>query len=301
MKPMLATDWDEEKVSFPLWMEPKIDGVRAINLQGNMTGRSLKSFKNVAITEEFSNPYFKGFDGEMAAEDERHPRLCNLTTSALNTIKGHPYVLWHVFDFVTADTILLPYRLRWKAMANRVEAMKAQRVPSAEKLRPVPYSIVTSLPQIEEMDAWYLEQGYEGSILRDPDATYKFGRATVREGSYLRIKRFIEKEAVVKRVVEGDSNQNEATINALGQTERSTHMANMVPNGMVGALECVDMETRKDITVAAGCMDHATRRDYFQHQEKIVGQIIKYKTFPKGVKDKPRMPTFQSIRMKEDL
>ena len=36
------------------------------------------------------------------------------------------------------------------------------------------------------------------------------------------------------------------------------------------------------------------------HPEELVGHTIKFKTFPKGIKNKPRFPTFVSIRADSD-
>lgn len=94
MKPMLASDWDEEKQRFPVIAQPKIDGLRGLNMYGRLTGRSLKQFKNKHVTSLFSHSALIGLDGEFAAHDQRHPDLCRMTTSALGTIEGEPYVLW---------------------------------------------------------------------------------------------------------------------------------------------------------------------------------------------------------------
>ena len=39
---MLARDWIESKVQFPCYIQPKIDGVHAINIDGKLVARSLK-------------------------------------------------------------------------------------------------------------------------------------------------------------------------------------------------------------------------------------------------------------------
>lgn len=302
MKPMLATDWNESKVQLPVIMQPKIDGVRGLNLTGKLTGRSLKPFGNRYVTGFFSHTAFLGLDGELAAGHECDPALCRLTTSALGKHDGEPFVLWWLFDYVTRETAGWPYFRRYQALANRIRDLQSMPHlhPRAGHLRLVPYELVTTMARLEELDAQWLDMGYEGSILRGPNAGVKFGRSTQSEGGLLRIKRFVEEDAVVNSITEGQSNGNEATVNALGHTERSSHRANMVPNGMVGSLECTDVKTGKAITVAAGSMPHEDRARYFREPHLLIGQTIKYKTFPKGVKDKPRFPTFQSIRLKED-
>ena len=296
IKPMLASDWKVGKVRFPVMMQPKIDGVRGLNLEGQLTGRSLKQHENLYVTKFFSKPEYRGLDGELAAALETDPLLCTTTSSAVSTIRGEPYVLWWLFDYIVPATRALPYRLRYDALFRYYRDN-----PALERLRLMPCRMVHTAQEIEDTDAEYLDAGYEGSILRDPEGLYKEGRSTVREGGLLRIKRLIEEDAMVVAIVEGRKNNNVAITNELGNTSRSTHAENMEPNGRVGALQCIDVKTGKDITVGAGSMPHALRLHYFNNPQLIMGKVIKYKSFPIGVKDKPRFPTFQSLRAKSDI
>lgn len=310
IKPMLADDYVESKIRFPVLAQPKIDGVRACNLEGPLTGRSLKQHKNRFTTDFYSRPEYLGFDGEMAAGHECDADLCRSTSSALSTIEGAPYTLWHLFDLVRADTIQLKYVERLAMLTDYVAQLRAT---GHDRLRVFPTYRAETLDELLRLDSLWLDMGYEGSIIRDPNGLYKQGRSTVREGGLLRIKRFIDAEAEVLSITEGQTNTNEATINPLGQTERSTHQANMIPNGMVGSLECRVLKQVKDsrgavlfekdqtITVGAGRMTHDDREKYFKQPELLLKQIIKFKTFPKGVKDKPRFPTFQTIRAASDI
>lgn len=301
IKPMLACDWDKEKIKFPVLAQPKIDGVRGLNLEGRLTGRSLKEHKNRYVTECFSHPWFKGLDGELAAGPARSQSLCRDTCSALGTITGQPRISWHVFDFITHNTILLPYQMRYEALKTHVAKLVNNGASSAECLQIVPYVLIQNQNQLDQIDQHNIDQGFEGTILRDPMGRYKQGRSTVRENGLLRIKRFIEDECIVLNIEEGQSNGNEATINELGHTSRSTHSDNMVPNGMVGTLICCDPKTNEECRVSAGCMTHEERLYYFRHPEQIIGKVIKRKHFAHGRKDAPRMATFQSIKIPSDV
>lgn len=311
-KPMLAADWNESKVALPNGLQPKIDGVRGLHIVGGLTGRSLKKHANLYTTHFFSHQAFVGFDGEMAAGPETHPDLCRMTTSALSSIKGEPDITWHVFDYISYDTASLPYKLRYEILRQRVQRVKDLYPALGKHLKLVPYFYVANLQQLEELDDSWLTEGYEGSIIRHPNGLYKAGRSTVREGGLLRIKRFIEEEAIVVSITEGQENGNDAVTNELGYTSRSSRQSNMVPNSMVGSLECVlvkDVEHKgkllflkgQQVTVSAGSMPHDERLLYFREPARIIGKVIKFKTFPKGVKDKPRFPTFQSIRADSDM
>lgn len=315
MKPMLASDYDESKIRFPVVAQPKIDGVRGMNMLGGLTGRSLKQHANKHVTRFFSHSALIGFDGEMAAERETHPDLCRLTTSALSTIEGEPFILWWLFDYVTAATKGLPYVQRQAALAVRVAEMKADphQHELTHHLRIVPSILCASLEQLNEVDSVWLDMGYEGSILRDPQGLHKQGRSTIREGGLLRIKRFADFEVRVTKIIEGETNTNEAQQNELGLQFRSSHQENMVPNGMVGAMLGVVLKDVKDsagnvlfskgteIRFGAGRMTHEDRLRFFQLPHLLVGQVAKVKTFLKGVKDKPRFPTFQCLRAASDI
>jgi DNA ligase-1 len=311
MKPMLASDYVEDKLVFPLVAQPKIDGVRCLNIDGQFTGRSLKGHKNRFVTARFSHPLLAGLDGEAAAEDERYPDLCRLTSSALSTIEGEPFILWHLFDDFSPHLADKPYLHRLDQLAQRVGRLAGELPTLHPHLRVVPHIVVGCLDHLLEVDSHFLAQGYEGTIVRSPKGKHKQGRSTVREGGLLRIKRFVDFEFQVHTILEGEKNQNEATINPLGQTERSTHQENMVANGMIGAMigttldvvregEAVLFEKGAEVRVSAGCLTHDQRCYFFQNQSEFKSQVHKAKFFPKGIKDKPRFPTWQAFRDSAD-
>lgn len=317
MKVMLASDWDEAKVTFPCDAQPKIDGVRGLNMLGALTGRSLKKHANKHTTKFFSHSALLGLDGELAAESDTHPDLCRLTTSALNRIEGEPYIVWWLFDYVTPATKMLPYEQRRLKLIDRLQVLWADLSLRhiATRLRLVPSYRCNNMEELIAADNHFLELGYEGTIIRSPSKAHKEGRSTVKEGGLLRIKRFIDAEAVVVGIVEGETNGNEAQRNELGLQFRSSHQENMIPNGQIGSMLCrllkdvvdpqnpdkVLLTKGQEITVSPGKMPVKDREYYFAHQDEILQHVIKFKFFPKGVKDKPRFPTFQSFRAASDM
>lgn len=298
--PMLASDLKGQAKRFPIAMMPKIDGVRANKFTSLLTGRSMEPHANWHVTSHFSLASYDGFDGEMAAEIETHPDLCRLTSSALSTREGTPNIVWHLFDYVTYQTQDLPYQERYAALKARVEALQEESPILKNFLQVVPLVVVHNEDELKAQHLAWIEQGYEGSILRTLEGKHKSGRSTAKEGDLLRIKDFVEEDAIVLKILEGDKNNNEAKKNALGRTERSSHKANKVPNGMVGKLVCQDVKTGKVILVTPGRMPHKDRLKYFQNPELLIGQMIKYKYFNHGIKDRPRFATFQSIRIESD-
>ena len=146
IKPALAEDAQLDKMQFPCWEQPKIDGVRALNSNGGLVGRSMDPFKGFGITEYFSKPEFDGLDGEMILGFKPNctERLCSVTTGAMGRFKGvteMPDLSWWVFDRILPLTFDWPYEIRYELLARYVEQLSHPRI----KLVPFPDSPPTSL------------------------------------------------------------------------------------------------------------------------------------------------------------
>lgn len=318
VKPHLACDYEESKLKFPCIVMPKIDGVRGINLNGTITGRSLKEFKNKFVTQRFSLDGMLGFDGELVLGDWCDPVLCSKTTGFVNRKTPKPGkptesedLVWYIFDYLAPGVIDKPYEERLRHLALH---FRDHSIPNCKM---VPWKYVTNLEELYAFEEECLDAGFEGVIIRDPTGMHKSGRSSPKVGAYLRIKRFIDFEGTIVNLKEAMENTNEAKTNELGRTERSTHQENMVPKGMVGMIQ---MESLQDVLsngnvmiakgqivdVGPGNMLHDQRvkawLDFINNtEENLVGQIGKAKFFPKGQKDKPRFPTFIGVRAEEDM
>jgi DNA ligase-1 len=315
MKPTLAVDAVVEKLVYPLIAMPKLDGVRGLNVESQLKARSLKSFKNKALTALYSKPEFNGFDGELVAGAVTDPDLCRKTTSLVNTIKGSHNCGWALFDYVPNDEVAaLPYYQRHMLLEAKVTELRNTMLGVANFLFVIPILICENEDELLVAEEMWLKQGYEGVIIRSMDGRYKYGRTTQKEATYLRIKRFVDGECEILELIEGETNNNVPQINELGQTYRTSHQENKVGNGMIGSFKGRALKDIKDpttkklliakdqiIVVTSGKMSHDERLSYYQNPETILGKIAKFKFFPKGQKDKPRFPTFQSFRDKVDM
>lgn len=314
MKPQLAEDAILDQVKFPCIVQPKIDGVRALNLNGTLTGRSLKPFEGYGVTEFFSKKNFVGLDGEMTLGSKPNctNRLCSLTTGAMGRFKDvteMPDLHWWVFDLIAEDTRHREYLRRYEMLRHWVEnTLKHPRVHL------VPMTIVKNAAELQVRIARNFDLGYEGTIIRNPEAPYKEGRATQKGQELWRVKPWADAEILVTGVSEGEVNTNEAKKNALGRTERSSAKAGMVANGQIGSIQGVmladfhDPFTGKllfpkglEVTVGSGELTVAEAEHYFKNQKEIVGHIVKFKHMTHGVKDKPRFPTYMSHRLPQDM
>jgi DNA ligase-1 len=308
-KPILACDADLDnlhKLPYPLGGFLKYDGVRVIHHNG-FYGRSMKLHKNPYLQGVFNKPEYFGFDSEGLVTAPGDPMACTLTSGAFMRQKDKPsedkYVkvdaTCHVFDDFTDPA--KPFIDRYNIAADRVTGLLA-RDPSTP-LAVFPMRMIRSFDDLQEFEAEADAGNHEGLILRALLGPYKFGRCTAKEGIYLRIKRFEEREFIIEDFEEGFTNTNEAKKDALGHTERSTKKDGMIPNGEIASLLGRDLETDKPVKVAAGKMTVAEAKHWFQNFHELKGQIGKYQVFNKGTGnfEKPRFPTFQGLRSKEDM
>jgi DNA ligase-1 len=148
----------------------------------------------------------------------------------------------------------------------------------------------------------HLNKGFEGTIVRDPDGRYKFGRSTMREGLLLKIKRFNDAEAVVVGVEELMHNGNEATLDRLGHSKRSSHKGNKMASGKLGALVVENVVNGKRVRfkVGTGFKDNE-RKQLWSDRNSLIGRYAKYKSMEFGTKDAPRHPVFLGFRHKNDM
>ena len=136
-------------------------------------------------------------------------------------------------------------------------------------------------------------------MVRSIDGTYKFGRSTLRDGILGKLKRFTDAEYKVVDFQERMHNANEATTNALGHTERSSHKENKVGRGDLGALV---LETADGQRFNCGTgFDDAARSEIWNNRDQYLGRWAKIKSFLIGVKDLPRFPVFLGWRDPIDM
>ena len=283
-RPMLASPFDEALLKFPVLASPKLDGVRAIVRDGVVLSRALKPIPNKWVQQRFS--HLEHFDGELIVGASNHPDVLRTTTSGVMRVEGEPDVSFHVFDHVENHARL--YTVRYDLLEEDTE-INVFVVPQHELMNTF---------ELNAFEHEVLAEGFEGVMLRRPDAPYKFGRSTAREGYLLKVKRFHDAEFEIVGFEEEMFNANEATTSELGRTKRSSHKANKVPKGRLGAL----VLKYGDTTFNCGTgFNDAERENIWAERERYLGQFAKIKYFAHGIKDVPKLPSFLGIRDVRDM
>lgn len=290
--PMLATPASEPELRALRWpklLSPKVDGVRALCIRNAATGapvlvsRKLLPIPNQHVQHMFAREEFIGLDGELAVGNPTDKNLMQQTTSGVASRDGQPDAKWLIFD-------------RWD-----MDAPYYKRAQSAKFMAPywLPQLVVRSYEEVLTKESELLDLGYEGAILRDPSAPYKHGRSTLREEYLVKVKRFTDSEAVVTGYEELEHNLNEATLNELGHTKRSSHQENKVGAGRLGVLIGWDKAYNWEVKASGFTKEQA--ENLWEGRKYLPEQIFTYKFFPIGIVDKPRHPIFKSFRSRVDI
>lgn len=298
-RPLLAaktTDADLQKLKFPMLLSPKIDGIRALSDNGKLKSRSMKLIPNAKVQSYFGQQAFHGLDGELVCGNPWDKNLMQQTTSAVMTHGGTPNVTFHVFDYWDSDK---EFQQRL-AMAEDVEDYWNGIISEDTKLRIVPHELILSYEELLHKETQYLELGYEGVMLRRLDGIYKQNRSTLREGILLKVKRFQDSEAVVLDYELLNRNLNEQTKDERGYSKRSTSQDGKVADDLIGSLLVRDLHTGVVFSIGSG-FSESQRYQLFNSRDSLRGQIVKYKSFSIGVKEKPRFPIFLGFRSPLDM
>jgi DNA ligase-1 len=297
--PMLASDYDESKLKFPLLASPKIDGIRCVldrasdeNLTDPYT-RSGKIIRNKYVQQQIGLTHLFGLDGELVVGEPNAADVYNKTSSGIMSTDGEPDFTFWVFDYRELNKRFLN---RHDEASRIIKPMQHPRVKLLEQIW------VRDVAELEAYEAEQLEKGFEGIMIRDPESLYKFGRSTAKGGELLKVKRVSHDEAVIVGFVEQMHNANEAETNELGRTKRSSAKDGLVPADTLGAFICRNGEKwTPDFNISPGVLNASERKFIWDNRNDYMGLIVNFKHLAHGAKDRPRHGRFNGFRHVDDL
>lgn len=294
-RPMLAaptTDADLDKLTYPLWVSPKLDGIRVIchPKYGGPVTRKLKEVPNRHIFECLSNPGFYGLDGElMCRRPDGSTASFNEIQSAVMSREGAPLWEFWVFDYVNTEE---PFERRMEYLAEIVEGLNESRI------KVLAQSPVSNPLDFVSVAHEFIANGYEGAVMRHPQGPYKQGRSTLKQQWLLKYKQFKDATGVIVGMEPLQHNENTVERDELGYAKRAHKKDGMrASTTMMGKL-ILDTEWG-ELAVGSG-FDFALREDIWANPTQYIGRHIdfRYQTF--GMLDKPRFPTFLRFRKEFD-
>jgi len=208
IKPMLAHKLDESRIDWnkPVYMQPKLDGVRCLFTKDGAFSRTGKQFMNIKHIEKMLGHFFKQnpdivLDGELYNHDLRNDfeKIISLVRKQKPTdedrAEAHEMIQYHVYDWIslTANSILsggLLYKERLDNLTcSDIYCWSVQYVKTKRVATPAMSKVIHQ----ENLD-----KGFEGSILRT-DTPYKHGRSW----GLMKFKDFHDAEANIVNYEEG--------------------------------------------------------------------------------------------------
>ena len=196
LKPMLAHKYAEKRIDWskPVYIQPKLDGVRCLFTRNGAFSRTGKQFMNVAHIELALEPFFEQqpdvvLDGELYNHELKRDfeKIISLVRKQKPTendrLEADKLVQFHVYDYFDG-VIYDSYKTRMHQLGvsniydKQIKYVQAYKVNNYDESR------------IYHKD--FLNQGYEGSII-SLDGLYKHGRSY----DLMKFKDFSDTEATI--------------------------------------------------------------------------------------------------------
>lgn len=196
--PMLALDYNKrgDAIKFPCYAQEKLDGVRCLAIQGKgLYSRQGKKFPHMESIASESDTLPPGtiLDGELYSDTLTFQEIVGLVKKETLLPKDLPK-MQHIFLWVY-DTI------REGSYTDRKKWLENLFTKKFKHLRLLPTDECKTKEDIPALHAKYVEEGYEGLILRNKAGLYKVG---FRSKDLQKYKEFQDDEFTVIGFTEGD-------------------------------------------------------------------------------------------------
>lgn len=274
--------------------QDKFDGIRCLTQQVQLPAYSsrLLPLPNRFLQSELSK-LPAGLDGELMVQGAQGQWLsCNDCNSAFSSQRGEPNFFFLVFDLWCYPN--LPYEQRLLTIHSQIDSWRAAQ----PRVVAVPGVRVADPTHALQLEQGSVDRGFEGGILRQAGAGYKYGRSTFNEAYFLKLKRYVDAEGTVEGCFELRRNDNEPTLNELGLTKRSSSELGRRGVGTLGGLFVRSHLFKEQFSVGGG-FTQRQREEFWSRRDELVGQQITFKYQAIGsTKERPRQPVFKCFRNK---
>lgn len=264
MKPMLAHIYEEHRITYPVYVQPKLNGIRALYQHGNFQSRDGIPFPK-GLLEHLARPLLETFDPSVILDGELyvHGWPLQRINAAVTPVRLQPTedtlkVQYHIFDCIDFT----------KPFVDRLQIQ--HRIPLIGKVQTVPTCWAEGQQQAEYLYADWVSRGYEGMMYRLGDCPYTVPkeRGDSRYGKWVGRSPFLSNKDnrcwhLLKRK---DWRDDEYVCIGLEEGEGKLE-------GTVGALIC-RVNTSDEVRVGSGLTD--SQRDFYWRNPPI-GKLIKVK------------------------
>lgn len=198
IRPMLAHKYEDyaHKVKYPVFVQPKLDGCRAlavfdengfvdlISRQGKSFGQPVEHIIDALAAMKLKNVVL---DGELYNHDIEFQTIVSYIKKARPQSR---LIQYHLYDCILGDNEIFDDRNKFlQRNVSRTDIIKLVKT----------YKVSDDVELSEKHDE-FVGDGYEGLMLRNQDCLYKIG---LRSYDLLKVKAFQEQEFEVVGAVEG--------------------------------------------------------------------------------------------------
>lgn len=272
-KPMLANKWEDyaDKIQYPIYSQPKLDGVRCIVREDGMWTRTGKPIDSAPHIFEYLAPLFANdpdliFDGELYAD--KYANDFNAIVSLVKKTKptaqdlldSAKSIQYHIYDLPSNNGIFME-RMKQLWSIQQID-------PSTDACcTTVETNLIEHEQDVDMMYQNYIQAQYEGQMLRT-NALYE----NKRSKSLLKHKSFIDSEYTIVGYEEGNGNLA----------------------GMIGALVFQTEKGDKFTASVNGGWEYL--KELWNEKDTLIGQDATVKYFNITPDGKPRFPKVTAIR-----
>lgn len=305
MKPLLAHIYEPHRVTFPCFVQPKLNGIRALYQNGSFQSRDQLPFPT-GLLQHLVDPLRQVFDERIILDGELyvHGWPLQRINAAVTPVRLQPTkdtleVEYHVFDVVD---FIKPFNERMYWLDSILPPNGY--IVGIKQVLSIGLTCANNQQQADVNYALFVEQGYEGMMYRLGDCPYTMpkqkyditvshlsGRA-FRQGNrteflsdknnrcwhLLKRKDWQDDEFKCVNVIEGEGKYK----------------------NMLGAVECVTSSYHghggqpPTFNVGSGFTD-AEREKYWDHPELVIGKLVKVKYLVLSTDGIPLNPTLLAI------
>lgn len=270
-EPLLAKDYKEysDEIIYPVWTQPKLDGVRCIMTKNGPFSRNGKPFLSIPHIYEklISIVADTGieFDGELYnhALKDNFDKIISLVRKSKPTkedlVESRDTVQYWIYDIRDPNNC---FESRFKRLSELIGALDKEGV-----IRICPTKSISSETELSSVYADYLQDGFEGQMIRWSKTGYEFKRSI----NLLKRKEFIDQEFEILDISEGEGNRS--------------GMAGYMHFEIDGKPFKANMQGNRELY-----------REYLTNKDNYVGKkaTIRYQNLtPEG---KPRFPVVITVR-----
>jgi len=214
-QPMLAQDFKKmgkKKLPDLMAVQPKLDGMRNLGQAIGSFSRTGEKFVTAPHIEAALAPIFEKYPDQQITFDGEfynHEYKADFDSLASAIRKQKPtqeemetsidVIEYHIYDIHFGNEPDMPFVKRHTILRSLFHEFGLMDHP---KLKLVETSFVKTQEELDSLYEKYLEEGYEGQMIRDANSVYE----NKRTWSLMKRKEFFSAEWILKRVEEGRGN-----------------------------------------------------------------------------------------------